>query len=73
MLRARFFCCCLGTNVIPVTACYLQSKQVLTCVGRWGHGADGPLGVPELSLSARACVRLSVDGFVGRTVHTSAR
>ena len=71
MLRALFFCCCLGTNLIPVTACYLQSKQVFRCVGRWGHGADGPLGVPELSLSSRAGVRLSVVSFV-RTQDRSA-
>ena len=66
-----FFCCCLGTNLIPVTACYLQSKQVFRCVGRWRHGADGPLGVPELSLSSRAGVRLSVVSFV-RTQDRSA-
>ena len=71
MLRALFFCCCLGTNLIPVTACYLQSKQVFRCVGRWRHGADGPLGVPELSLSSRAGVRLSVVSFV-RTQDRSA-
>ena len=66
-----FFCCCLGTNLISVTACYLQSKQVFRCVGRWRHGADGPLGVPELSLSSRAGVRLSVVSFV-RTQDRSA-